>query len=107
MPSTVNREDKSDKLDYTLIPLEYEERVVKHFMFGARKYARDDWKNYTGKDDRLERLASLHRHLRALQRCETDEDHAAAVIVNAYILMHIDTTAGTLSQKDIEELIKW
>lgn len=84
------REDKSDKLDYTLIPLEYEERVVKHFMYGATKYQRDDWRNYTGKSDRLERLGSLHRHLRALQRHQTDEDHAAAVIVNAYILMHID-----------------
>lgn len=86
----VHREDKSDKLDYTLMPLEYEERIIKHFQLGAKKYKRDDWMNYTGEQDRIERLGSLHRHLRALQRGCQDEDHAAAIIVNAIILMHID-----------------
>ena len=83
------REDKSQKPDYTLMPLEQEERIIRHFEFGAKKYARDDWKTY-GPKDRLDRYASLHRHLRQAQRGDKDEDHLAAVVLNAIILMHIE-----------------
>jgi len=82
-------EDKNTKRDYTLMPLEYEERIIDRFQFGAEKYARDDWKSY-GPPERLKQYASLHRHLRQAQRGDTDEDHLAAVIIQAIILMHIE-----------------
>lgn len=82
-------EDKSVKPDYTLIPIDQELRVVKQFQMGANKYERDDWQKAAAKD-RNRYFASVHRHLRSAQRGETDEDHLAAVIVNAMILMHIE-----------------
>ena len=82
-------EDKSVKPDYTLIPIVQELRVVKRFQMGAEKYARDDWAN-ARYIDRNRYYASLHRHLRQAQAGNRDEDHLAAVIVNAMIIMHIE-----------------
>lgn len=87
---TLKREDKSKKVDYTLIPYAAEKRVAERFAMGAKKYSRDDWKNATEKD-RTSYYASIHRHLRAAQEGDTSEDHLAAIIVDSMILMHVES----------------
>jgi hypothetical protein len=84
------REDKTQKRDYTLMPLEYEERIIDRFQMGADKYARDDWRKATW-NDRQTYYASIHRHLRQAQDGDKSEDHLAALIVDAIILMHAES----------------
>lgn len=85
----VQREDKQAKRDYTLMPLDYEDRIIDRFQFGATKYAIDDWMK-AKRTDRRSYYASIHRHLRQAMRGHKDEDHLAALIVDAIILMHIE-----------------
>lgn len=49
------------KLDYTLVPWEGMDEVVKVLEFGAKKYARDNWKKVEHADTRY--LAAAFRHL--------------------------------------------
>ena len=49
------------KLDYTLVPWEGMDEVVKVLEFGAKKYARDNWKKVENADTRY--LAAAFRHL--------------------------------------------
>ena len=51
----------SNKLDYTLVPWEGMEEIVKVLEFGAKKYARDNWKHVENADTRY--LAAAFRHL--------------------------------------------
>lgn len=51
----------SNKLDYTLVPWEGMDEVVKVLEFGAKKYARDNWKKVEHADTRY--LAAAFRHL--------------------------------------------
>ena len=49
------------KLDYTLVPWEGMDEVVKVLEFGAKKYARDNWKKVEHANTRY--LAAAFRHL--------------------------------------------
>jgi hypothetical protein len=51
----------ADKPDYTLVPWDGLEEIVKVLEFGARKYARDNWKHVLGADTRYQ--AAAFRHL--------------------------------------------
>jgi len=101
MPSLV--EDKEDRVDYTLMPLEQEKRIIERFMFGAKKYKAWDWLNYT-EEDRMPRYASIHRHLRQAQSGDTSEDHLAAICVQAIILMHIEGKDLSQQKETVETL---
>ena len=59
--ASVGRKFDAGKLDYTLVPWDGLEEVVKVLEFGARKYARDNWKHVEGADTRY--LAAAFRHL--------------------------------------------
>lgn len=50
-----------DKLDWTLMPWKGLEQVVKVLAFGARKYARGNWKIVN--DARRRYLAAAYRHM--------------------------------------------
>lgn len=66
------------KLDWTLFPIEAMEGVVRIMNFGAKKYARDNWKTV---DNAIQRYsAAFWRHFIALHNGETfdpdsGEDH--------------------------------
>lgn len=51
----------NDKLDYTLVPWVGVEEITKVLEFGAKKYARDNWKYVENADTRY--LAAAFRHL--------------------------------------------
>ena len=50
-----------NKLDYTLVPWDGMDEVVKVLEFGAKKYARDNWKKVENAQTRY--LAAAFRHL--------------------------------------------
>jgi len=62
----------NDKPDYSLIPPNALEDVVKVLTIGAKKYDRHNWKKLDNIDDRY--FAAAQRHLWALQKGETFDD---------------------------------
>jgi hypothetical protein len=62
----------SGKLDYTLVPWDGFEEIVKVLEFGAKKYARDNWRYVEGAEQRY--LAAAIRHLVAYQIEEPKDD---------------------------------
>jgi hypothetical protein len=59
----VGRKFDAGKLDYTLVPFEALDEIVKVLMFGAQKYDRDNWRHV---DDAAQRYAAAaFRHLTA------------------------------------------
>lgn len=59
----------TDKLDYTLLPWDSIEDIVKVLEFGARKYARDNWK----KVEAERYVKAAFRHLIAYQQGERSD----------------------------------
>ena len=81
------------KPDWSLIPLDAVEEVVKVMTFGAKKYQRNNWV----KVEPERYLAALLRHLTAIQKGEAvDRDsglpHISHVACNAIFLtsMHLE-----------------
>lgn len=66
--TSVGRKFDAGKLDYTLVPWDGLEEVVKVLEFGARKYARDNWQHVEGGMQRYQ--AAAFRHLIAYNQGE-------------------------------------
>ena len=66
MSETKGMKFDAGKLDYTLLPWDGVEEVVKVLEFGAAKYARDNWK----KVESPRYVAAAFRHLVAYARGE-------------------------------------
>lgn len=61
--ATVGRKFDGGKLDYTLVPFQAMDEIVKVLMFGAQKYDRDNWRYV---DNAMQRYAAAaFRHLTA------------------------------------------
>jgi hypothetical protein len=88
------------------MPLEYEERIIDRFQMGADKYARDDWRKATW-NDRQTYYASIHRHLRQAQDGDKSEDHLAALIVDAIILMHAESEPARVVSEFADRIKTW
>lgn len=71
MLATQGRKYDTGKPDYTLLPWDAVEEIVKVLDFGARKYARDNWKHVDGAETRY--LAAALRHITAHARGEKDD----------------------------------
>jgi hypothetical protein len=54
------------KLDLTLVPPELEEAVALVMMYGAKKYARHNWKEVNDAPRRY--FAAMERHIKAFKR---------------------------------------
>lgn len=67
----LGRKYDSGKLDYTLIPWEGLDDVVRVLEFGAKKYSRDNWREVEGGETRY--LAAAFRHLIAHNQGETND----------------------------------
>ncbi len=66
--ASVGRKFDAGKLDYTLVPWDGLEEVVKVLEFGARKYARDNWQQVEGGMQRYQ--AAAFRHMIAYNQGE-------------------------------------
>jgi hypothetical protein len=83
-----NRDSDEGKLDYTLVPVESMDRLVRHYMNGLKKYGRDNWKKLSLPEDIKRYEQSMYRHLMQYLAGFHDEDHLAAVAWNAMCLMY-------------------
>jgi hypothetical protein len=77
------REDKKDKVDFTLIPTNVLTALAKHYTDGARVHGLDNWKKAT---DMNTFKASAFRHLIAVLEDKKDEDHYSALMWNVACL---------------------
>lgn len=83
--------DNASKVDYTILPMEGLPEVVAVFEMGARKYARDNYKQGTGLP--LENYRqSMFRHLVASTKGEKNDpeselDHVAHIVANGLMYL--------------------
>jgi len=82
-----NRGVKKYKGKYTLIPPHGMNRVARWYELGAEKYGLRNWEKGLSPDECLE---CLIRHTEKYLDKWTDEDHLAAIIWNAFSLMHYE-----------------
>lgn len=85
------RDTNENKPRPDLIPGCCEQRIGHHFRIGAEKYGEN---NYQKGIPSSRSLASLCRHLSKLKNGETDEDHLAAIVVNAMFIMYNEWKHG-------------
>lgn len=63
LQKTTGRKFDAGKLDYTLVPFEAMDEIVKVLMFGAQKYERENWRYV---DNAMQRYAAAaFRHMTA------------------------------------------
>ena len=82
----------SGKLQWSLLPFNELQDVVKVLMLGAKKYTPDNWKKC---DDVTRYKDALMRHIISYIRGETEDDeshlsHLAHAICNCLFLMYFD-----------------
>lgn len=73
------REDKSEKVDYTLIPLNVLTELAIHYTNGAKVHGKDNWMKCKDLSSFKE---SAFRHLVAILQDKKDEDHYSALVWN-------------------------
>lgn len=81
------RDSAEGKPRMELLPFDLLERLAVWYGEGAKKYGDNNWRKGQKKSHVL---GSLIRHLSKYMRGETDEDHLAAIIWNAFSLMNVD-----------------
>ena len=92
---TEGRKYDAGKPDYTLLPWDAVEEVVRVLDFGAKKYARDNWRHVSDADTRY--LAAAFRHLSAYAQGEkvdpeTGLSHLAHAGCCVLFLMSLEKT---------------
>lgn len=94
--ASLMREDKSQKPDFTYVGELYDEfaRVMRQLQYGETKYARLNFLNGGDDDALLTYKKSASRHINQFLNGQTDEDHAAAAVVNIIICMNIQKRLG-------------
>ena len=80
-----------DKLDYTLLPFDSLEQVVKVLEYGAKKYARNNWQKVSKEGY----VQAIYRHLIAYSKGEVLDDetglsHMAHLACSALFILHLD-----------------
>lgn len=95
--SGAKRDTQDGKPRFDLIPIKPLTRVANHYGKGAKKYDEWNWK----KGIPMSRCyASMLRHIYQFAAGETDEDHLAAVVFNAFCLMDYQESGRT----DLDDL---
>lgn len=85
------------KPDYTLVPWDGVEEIVKVLEFGAKKYERDNWKYVDGAQTRY--LAAAFRHIIAYNQGQTtDQETGLSHLAHAgcclLFLLSLEKTNG-------------
>lgn len=87
--SGAKRDTQSGKSRYDLIPPGPLKRLADLYARGAEKYGEANWQKGMP-TSRM--LASLMRHLESYRLGDREEDHLAAVVWNAFAIMHFENT---------------
>lgn len=95
----LERGTKSDagKPDYSLLPMNALESMVKVLTFGANKYSRDNWRDVESADTRYFSAAMRHlvEHQRGLKNdIESGYPHLAHAACCLFFLLEIEINAG-------------
>lgn len=95
--SLVGRKFDAGKLDYTLVPFDAMDEIVKVLDFGAKKYDRDNWRHVANADQRYQ--AAAFRHLTAYAKGErTDPEtglsHLAHIGCCILFLLSLEKSDG-------------
>lgn len=85
------------KAEYDLMPDDAEESVVRVLTYGARKYARDNWR--TVPEGKRRYYAACRRHLKAwrsgeLIDSESGERHLAHAVCSLMFLLQLEIEDG-------------
>lgn len=94
---SIGRKFDVDKLEYGLYPHVALQETVRVLTFGAKKYARDNWKHVDDADRRY--FDAALRHLWAWKAGEADDpesqmNHLAHAACCIAFLLHLDETKG-------------
>lgn len=97
-PPVTGVKHDAGKLDYTLVPWDGLEEIVKVLEFGAKKYARDNWRFVKGAETRY--MAAALRHLIAYQMAdevdpETGLSHLAHAGCCLLFLLALEKSNGS------------
>ena len=87
--SGMRRDTQQGKIDYTLIPMELEDRLARHLTLGADKYGRENWRLACSEQELIRFKSSARRHLQDWRRGLRDEDHASAVVFNIFAAEYV------------------
>ena len=77
------REDKSEKIDPTLIPISMIRRVAEHYTKWGERIGKWNWMWFS-KEQWQGCKASAYRHFLSRQLWEEDEDHMSALVFNLF-----------------------
>lgn len=83
------RDTQEGKPRYDLVPPQPMKRVADLYARGAEKYGENNW---TKGQPTSRYMASLERHFQQYKAGDTDEDHLAAVVFNAFGVMFFEDT---------------
>ncbi len=81
------REDKSDKLDFTLIPIPVLKRLAKHYTEGAKVHGKNNWMK---SKDLQTFKESAFRHFIQWMENEKDEDHMSSCVWNMFCFEYLN-----------------
>lgn len=92
----------NNKIDLTYLPPNACKEWAKVFMGGAEKYERDNWKKMWGEDTIQVCMASLLRHVMAIQSGELIDPelgtaHAGNIMWNAAVIIEYMTQQGIIN----------
>ena len=98
----------SGKVDTSFNPRAATLEWAKVWMFGAKKYARDQWKKLWGDQTINLALASANRHLLEIQEGnlfdeESGQTHAAHVMCNMAMIIEYMANQGMINPSIYEE----
>lgn len=83
------REDKTQKVNFLLIPVYCLRRLALRFMLGASLHGADNWKG-GNEEFKLGCRESAYRHFLSWIEGEEDEDHAFATIWNIMVYEYLN-----------------
>ena len=100
--------DDEGKLQYSLLPKDGLEEIVKVLQYGAKKYGRDNWKLCNDKNRYID---ALYRHLEAYRAGEmldkdTNLHHLAHLACNAIFLLYFSKQDKECDCKYCKEVYK-
>jgi len=80
--TTIGKKFDQNKIDWSLLPIEPTEEVIKVLMYGANKYAPDNWKHVEDHERRY--YNAIMRHISAWKKGEkTDQETGISHLAHA------------------------
>ena len=76
------RDDKTDKLNFDLIPVWFLERLARLYTDGAKARGKNNWLLASNEKDLESFRESAWRHFIQYMKGDRDEDHMMAVVFN-------------------------